>query len=139
MAKICHVCPPHRPSHPSIQPMPTKPGQKRLQLRVLQRPLTLILLQQLRDTNGRRIVIQVGGVYTTFFQVLGILCKNIAIEMGRVSILFKSIGVRGRFDSPGQRAHKNTFFVGMSAEAQELILVHLHSWWQRGRLEGGLT
>ena len=53
---------------------------------VSQRPLTLILLQKYRDTNGRRIVIQVGGVYTTFCQ--------------EEDILFKSIGVRGRFDSP---------------------------------------
>ena len=35
-------------------------------LGVFQRPLTLILLQKYRDTNGRRIVIQIGGVYTTF-------------------------------------------------------------------------
>ena len=31
-------------------------------LGVFQRPLTLIPLQKYRDTNGRRIVIQIGGV-----------------------------------------------------------------------------
>ena len=50
-------------------------------LGVFQRPLTLILLQKQRDTNGRRIVIQIGGVYTTLCQEKGILCKSIAIEM----------------------------------------------------------
>ena len=39
-----------------------------LSLGVFQRPLTLILLQKYRDTNGSRIVIQIGGVYTTFCQ-----------------------------------------------------------------------
>ena len=33
---------------------------------VFKRPLTLILLQKDRDTNGRRIMMQIGGVYTTF-------------------------------------------------------------------------
>ena len=37
-----------------------------LELGVSRRPLTLILLQKYRDTNGRRIVIQIGGVYITF-------------------------------------------------------------------------
>ena len=42
-------------------------------LGVFQRPLTLILLQKYRDTNGRRIAIQIGGVYTTLSQGEGIL------------------------------------------------------------------
>ena len=64
-------------------------------------PVTLILLQKYRDTNGRRIVIQVGGVYTTFCQEEGILLQKHRDRNGRcIAILFKSIGVRGRFDSP---------------------------------------
>ena len=68
---------------------------------VFQRPLTLILLQKYRDTNGRRIVIQIGGVYTTFCQEKGILLQKYRDRSGRcIAILFKSIGVRGRRDSP---------------------------------------
>ena len=67
---------------------------------VLQRPLTLMLLQKHRDTNGRRIVIQIGGVDTTFFQKKGILLQKYRDRNGRcIAILFKSIVVRGRFDS----------------------------------------
>ena len=47
-----------------------------LKLGVSQQPLTLILLQKYRDTNGRRIVIQIGGVYTTFCQEEGILLQK---------------------------------------------------------------
>ena len=72
-----------------------------LMLGVFQRPLTLILLQKYRDTNGRRIAIQIGGVYTTFCQKEGILLQKYRDRNGRcIAILFKSIGVRGRFDSP---------------------------------------
>ena len=45
-------------------------------LGVSQRPLTLILLQKHRDTNGRRIVIQIGGVCATFCQEEGILLQK---------------------------------------------------------------
>ena len=66
-----------------------------------QRPLTLILLQKYRDTNGRRIVIQIGGIYTTLCQEKGILLQKYRDINGRcIAILFKSIGVRGQFDSP---------------------------------------
>ena len=66
-----------------------------------QRPLTLILPQKYRDTNGRRIVIQIGGVYTTFCHREGIHLQKYAIEMGGVSrFFFTCIGVRGRLDSP---------------------------------------
>ena len=40
----------------------------RFSLGVFQRSLTLILLKKYRDANGRRIVIQIGGVYSTFCQ-----------------------------------------------------------------------
>ena len=70
-------------------------------LGVSQRPLTLILPQKYRDTNGRRIVIQIGGVYTTFCHREGIHLQKYAIEMGGVSrYFFTCIGVRGRLDSP---------------------------------------
>ena len=71
---------------------------------VFQRPLTLILLQKYRSTNGRRIVIQIGGVYATFCQKEGILLQKYCDRNGRrIAKLFKSIGVRGRFDSPDLR------------------------------------
>ena len=73
----------------------------RFLLGVSQRPLTLILLQKYRDTNWRRIAIQIGGAYTTFCQAEGILLQEHRDRNGRcITILFKSIGVRGRFDSP---------------------------------------
>ena len=66
-------------------------------LGVFNGPLTLIYF---RDTNGRRIVIQLGGVLTTFCQEDGILLQKYRDRNGRcIAILFKSIGVRGRFDS----------------------------------------
>ena len=69
-------------------------------LGVSQRPLTLIRLQMYRDTNGRRIVIQI-GVYTTFCQEEGILLQKYRDRYGRcIAILFTSIRVRGRLDSP---------------------------------------
>ena len=68
---------------------------------VFQRPLTLTLVHKHRDTNGRRIVIQIGGVYTTFCQEEGILLQKYHDRNGRcIAILFKSIGVRSRIDSP---------------------------------------
>ena len=60
-------------------------------LRAFQRPLTLMLLQEFRDRNGSRIVIQI-GVYTTFCQEADIvLRKSIAIEMGGVSRYFSNV------------------------------------------------
>ena len=54
-----------------------------------------------RDTNGRRIAIQIGGVYTTFCQGEGILLQKYRDRNGRcIAILLKSIGVRGPFGSP---------------------------------------
>ena len=46
-------------------------------------------------------MIQIGGVPTTFCQEEGILLQKYRDRNGRcIAILFKSIGVRGRFDSP---------------------------------------
>ena len=46
-------------------------------------------------------MIQIGGVYTTFCQEEVILLQKYCDRNGRcIAILFKSIGVRGRFDSP---------------------------------------
>ena len=68
---------------------------------MFQRPLTVILPQKYRDTNGRRIVIQSGGIYTTFCQEKGILLQKYRDRNGRcIAILFKSTGVRGRCDAP---------------------------------------
>ena len=89
--------------------VPKRPAKKRADpaapparnLGVIQRPLTLILLQKHRDTNRRRFVIQIGGVHTTFCQGEGILLQKYRDRNGRcIAILFKSIGVAGRFDSP---------------------------------------
>ena len=45
-------------------------------------------------------MIQIGGVYTTFCQEKGILLQKYRDRNGRcIAILFKSIGVRGQFDS----------------------------------------
>ena len=67
----------------------------------------LILLQKYRDTNGRRIVIQIGGVYATACQREGILLQKYRDRNGRcIAILFKSIGVRGRFDAPDEEQRK---------------------------------
>ena len=43
----------------------------------------LILLRKYRDTNGSRIVIQIGGVYTTFCQAKGILLQKYRDTNGR--------------------------------------------------------
>ena len=65
-------------------------------LGVFQRPLTLILLQKHRDTNGSRIVIPIGAVYTTFCQEEGVLLQKYRDRNGRfIAILFKSIGGQG--------------------------------------------
>ena len=46
-------------------------------------------------------MIQIGGVYTTLCQEKGILLQKYRDRNGRcIAILFKSIGVRGRCDSP---------------------------------------
>ena len=46
-------------------------------------------------------MIQIGAVYTIFCQEEGILLQNYRDRNGRcIAILFKSIGVRRRFDSP---------------------------------------
>ena len=48
-------------------------------------------------------MIQIGGVYTTFCQEKGILLRKYRDRNWRcIAILFKSIGVRGRSDSPDQ-------------------------------------
>ena len=58
-------------------------------------------LQKYRDTNGRRIVIQIGGVCTTLCQEKCILLQKYRDRNGRcIAILFKCIRVRGRFYSP---------------------------------------
>ena len=60
-------------------------------LGVFHRPLTLILLQKYRDTNEMRIVIQIGGVSTTFAIGRAYFGKSIAIEMGAVLRYFSEV------------------------------------------------
>ena len=85
---------------PLIYKANREPNQQRRFSGVSQRPLTLILPQKYRDTNGRRIVMQIGGVYATFCHREGIHLQKYAMEMGGVSRYFTCIGVRGRCDSP---------------------------------------
>ena len=74
-----------------------------------QRRMTLILLQKYRDTNGRRILIQIGGVKKYFCQEGGIPLQKYRDRNGRcIAILFESIGVRGRRVSP----ERNYFSAG---------------------------
>ena len=82
-------------------------------LGVLQRPLTLILLQKYRDANVRRIVIQIGGVYTTFRKEEGILWQKYRDRNGRcIAIFFKVLGVRGRYASPEFGSHWSILISG---------------------------
>ena len=54
--------------------------------------------------------IEIGGVYTTFCQWEGILLQKYRDRNGRcIAILFKSIGVRGRFDSPDDLENMPSF------------------------------
>ena len=48
-----------------------------------------------RDINGSRIVIQIGGVYTTFCQKEGILWQKYRVEMGGVSRYFSKVSGAG--------------------------------------------
>ena len=91
-------------------------------LGVFQRPLTLTLLQAYHDINASPVVIQIGGVYTTFCQEEGILLQKYRDRNGRCSAtLFKSIGVGGRFDSPEcVRAHVRTS-AHISEQGQHVI------------------
>ena len=57
--------------------------------------LTLILLKKYRDTNGRRIEIQIGDVYTTFCQGEGTLLQKYGEEMGGVWRYFSKVSGSG--------------------------------------------
>ena len=60
-------------------------------------------------------MIQIGGVYTTFCQGEGILLQKYRDKNGRcIPILFKSIGVRGRFD-PSDNCNRNQNRRGIAA------------------------
>ena len=63
-------------------------------------------------------MVQIGGVYTTLCHEEGILLQKYRDRNGRcVAILFKSIGVRGRFDSPEKKPSKLYLPVGPFAAA----------------------
>ena len=55
---------------------------------MVQRPLTLILLQKYRDTNGGRIVIQKAVYVLLSAKRRAYICKSIVKEMGGVSRYF---------------------------------------------------
>ena len=93
---------------------------------MFQRPLTLILLQKYRNTNGSCIVIQFGGVYTTFCQEEGILSQKYRDRNGRyfsevsgsgadltlLNYTTKSLKLRSRQRADIQRmnSHEGHFF-----------------------------
>ena len=57
-------------------------------------------------------MIQIGGVYTTFCQEKSILLQKHRDSNGRcIAILFKSAGVRRRFDSPDCRSTRVALYV----------------------------
>ena len=63
---------------------------------VFQRLLTRMLLQKYRDANGRRIVIQSGGVNVLLSaKRRAYFCKSIAIGMGGVSRYFSKVSGPG--------------------------------------------
>ena len=64
-------------------------------LGVSQRPLTLIVLQKYRDTNGSRIVIQLVVYILHSAKRKAYFCKSIAIEMGGVSRYFSKVSGSG--------------------------------------------
>ena len=53
--------------------------------------LTLILLHKHRDTNRRRIVIQLVVYVLSSAKTRAYLCKSIAVEMGRISRYFSKV------------------------------------------------
>ena len=63
----------------------------RCALGVFKQPLTLILLQKYRNANGSRVVIEIGGVYSTFCKRRAYFCTSIAIEMGGASWCFSKV------------------------------------------------
>ena len=57
-------------------------------------------------------MIQIGGVYTALCQKEGILLPKYRDRNGRcIAILFESIGVRGRFDSPDHNHSGNNLTI----------------------------
>ena len=91
-------------------------------------PTTLepLLLQKHRDASGRRIVIQIGGVKTTFCEEEGILAQKYRDRNGWcIAILFKSIDVRGRFHSPDHIDHMRiNFELGCPNRFEIAIALH---------------
>ena len=65
-------------------------------------------------------MIQIGGVYTTLCQKEGILLQKYRDRNGRcIAILFKSIRVRGRCDSPEILPHQ-VFFKGLNETKRQV-------------------
>ena len=59
-----------------------------------------MLWQEHCDADGRRIVMEIAGAYTTFYQEEGMLVQKHRNRNRCIVMLFKSLGVRGRFGSP---------------------------------------
>ena len=74
-------------------------------------------------------MIQIGGVYSTFCQEEGMLLPKYRNRNGRcIAILFKSIGVRGRLDSPDIELHSDT----RKYENDSLSIVFCNAEWVWG-------
>ena len=70
-------------------------------------------------------MIQIGGVCTTFCQEEGFLLQKYRDRNGRcIAILFKGIGVRGRFDSPDLRRRRAPYTNKHKAKALGGALNH---------------
>ena len=75
-------------------------------------------------------MIQIGGVYTTFLPGGGHTFAKVCHRNGRcIAILFKSIGVRGRFDFPELRTSKREMNIKTrrSHTSDEAYANHLHA------------
>ena len=77
-----------------------------------------------------RIVIQIGGVCSTFCQEEGIVLQKYRDRNGRcIAILFKSIGAKGRLNSPefgytkfvSPAEHFSMFLVPFAAQAPPAV------------------
>ena len=72
-------------------PKPPNSADEALSLGVFRRLLTLLLLQMHRDTNGKHIVIQIGGVCVTYNQREGIILQKYLDTNGRRITIFSKV------------------------------------------------
>ena len=115
-----------------FSPPPILPSETQLWFLLSSRRLwvTLIPPQKHRDTNGSRVLIQIGGVYATFTQEEGISsCKSVVIEMGSISRYFSQVSGSG-VDLNLLTSHQNYTTVGPCLHI--LVVKRLKSWLNRG-------